>query len=60
MSHLNQINPWNKPTQHKKQMKQLLFDVFLSFFAVAPNAPPLNYIIQSEKEARVDGTKNLF
>ena len=41
-------------------MKQFLFDFFLSFFAVAPNAPPLNYVIQSEKEARVDGTKNLF
>ena len=30
------------------------------FFAIAPNASPLSYAIQSEEEARVNGTKNVF
>ena len=61
MSHLNQINHWNKPTHHKKQIKQTFFSCFLNFFfAIAPNASLLSYANQSKKEAQEDGTKNMF
>ena len=68
MSHLNQINHWNKPTQYKKQIKQFLilfiFWRFLTvFFAIPPNSSSLSYAIyaiKSEKEGQVDGTKNVF
>ena len=61
MLSLNQINHCNIPTQYKKQIKQNnFFDVFLIFFAITSNASPLSYAIQSEKEIRVDGTKNVF
>ena len=33
------------------------FEVFLSFLAIARNESLLSYAIQSEKEARGDGTK---
>ena len=39
--------------QYQKQIKQkYFFDVFLIFFAIAPNGSPFSYAIQSEKEAR--------
>ena len=74
MSHLNQINHWNKPTQYKKQIKQFLilfiylFIYFLTFsyvffFAIPSNSSSLSYAIyaiNSEKEGQVDGTKNVF
>ena len=59
MSHLNQINHWNKPTQYKKQIKQFLilfiylfiylfiFWHFLTFFffAIPSNSSSLRYAI---------------
>ena len=60
MSHLNQIKTPGINQHSIKNKLNNFFDVFLSFFAIAPNAPTLSYTIQSEKEARVDGTKNVF
>ena len=64
MSRLNQINRWiNQHSIRNKLNEKKNFDVFLFFilfFAVALDASPLSYAIQSEKEARADGTKNVF
>ena len=57
MSRLNQINRWNKPTKYKKQIKQFFWR-FLKFYRT--QCITLSYAIQSEEEARVDGTKNVF
>ena len=44
--------------KYKKQIKQKTFSRFLEFFfATTSNASPLSYAIQSEDEARVDGTE---
>ena len=48
---------------NSKSLKQILFYfiyLFIYFFAIAPNASPISYAIQSEKEAQVDGTKKIF
>ena len=43
------------------RLNKKIFGRFLKFFfAIAPNASTLSYAIQSQKEAQVDGTKNVF
>ena len=43
----------------KKKLNKSFICLFL-LFAIAPNASPLSYAIQSKGEAGVDGTKNVF
>ena len=60
---LNQMNQYSiKIKLTKKSLRRFLnfFYFFIFFFAIAPNASPLGYAIQSEKEERLDVTKNVF
>ena len=61
MSCLNQMNQYSiKIKLTKKSLRHFLEFFSFFFFAIAPNASPLSYAIQSEKEERLDVTKNVF
>ena len=42
------------------KQKTFFFVVFLNFFFIALNRSPLRYVIQSEEEAWVNGTKHVL